>query len=174
METMEQTAEQLTTTQELRCNYLPAQLQYIIMTVHQTAPHYHDGNCVRESWRWQNLWVSLKDTWPCSNCGQSDTCIRHCPAHQQTAANHNSHKYSQCCQCWILQLNWTASHSTVCDTAVLLLVLLCGETFREIIVCLCSADSGTSTYRKWKWWHLVPSNVRYNVSTNRASNRRRM
>ena len=46
--TTAQTAEQLTTAQPQRCNYLPAQVQYIIMTVHQTAPHYHDGNCVRE------------------------------------------------------------------------------------------------------------------------------
>jgi len=154
METMEQTAEQLTTTQELRCNYLPAQLQYIIMTVHQTAPHYHDAKCDRESWRWQNLWVSQKDTWPCNNCRQSDTCTGHCPAHQQTAANHNnSHKSSQCCQCWILQLNWTASHSTVCDTAVLLLILLCGETFRENFVFFSLADRGSRNSRHWKWRH---------------------
>ena len=144
--TTAQTTEELTTAQTQRCNYLPAQLQYIIMTVHQTKPHYNDGNCVTESWRWQNLWVSLKDTWPCSNCRQSDTCTRHCPAYQQIAANHsNSHKSSQCCQCWILQLNWTASHSTVCDTAVL--ILLCGETFREIVVCLCWTDSGSRNCR---------------------------
>jgi len=45
---MEQIAEELTTAQALRCNCLPTPLQYIIMRVHQTAPHYHDGNCVRE------------------------------------------------------------------------------------------------------------------------------
>jgi hypothetical protein len=46
--TTAQTAEQITTAQTQRCNYLPAQLQYIIMTVHQTAPHFYDGNYVRE------------------------------------------------------------------------------------------------------------------------------
>jgi len=64
------------------------------------------------------------------------------PDHQQTAANHsNSHKSSQCCQCWILQPNWTVSHSTECDTAVLPLILLSGVTFRKIVVSFSSANS---------------------------------
>jgi len=48
METLEQTAEELTAAQTLRCIYLLAQLKYMIVRVRQTAPHVHDGNCVSE------------------------------------------------------------------------------------------------------------------------------
>jgi hypothetical protein len=53
--TAAQTAQQLTTAQTARCNYLPAQLQHIIMTVHQTAPHFLTVIVLEKIWRWQNL-----------------------------------------------------------------------------------------------------------------------
>jgi hypothetical protein len=120
METLEQTAEQLTTAQTLRCIYLPAQLKYIIMWVHQTAPHFHEGNCVKRKVRdGKTCRSAWKTRGPAVAADSLTRALDTGRAHQQTAANHsNAHKSAQCCQCWILQPNWTASHSITLQYSV--------------------------------------------------------